>query len=99
VHVERLIERNSDCFYLSDEKLDYMNVLEHQIPTINEIPIYTRQYRFLLIHKDEINRQVNKLLEQEIVKPLKSPYNTPMWIVPKKADSKGNKRWRMVLDF
>jgi len=26
-------------------------------------------------------------------------YNTPIWIVPKKEDSKGNKRWRMVLDF
>jgi len=23
----------------------------------------------------------------------------PVWIVPKKPDSKGNKRWRMVLDF
>jgi len=22
-----------------------------------------------------------------------------VWIVPKKPDSKGNKRWRMVLDF
>jgi hypothetical protein len=42
---------------------------------------------------------VNELLEQEIIKPSKSPYNTPVWIVPKKADSKGNKRWRMVLDF
>jgi len=62
-HVERLIERNSDCFHLSNEKLDYMNVLEHRIPTINEIPIFTRQYRFPVIHKDEINRQVNELLE------------------------------------
>jgi len=98
-HVERLIEKNSDCFHLSGERLDYTNVLEHRIPTINEIPIHTRQYRFPVIHKDEINRQVNELLEQEIVKPSNSPYNTPVWIVPKKADSKGNKRWRMVLDF
>jgi len=84
---------------LSDEKLDYTNVLEHRIPTINKIPIHTRQYRFPVIHKDKINTQVNELLEQEIVKPSKSPYNTPVWIIPKKADSKGNKRWRMVLDF
>jgi len=69
---------------LSDEKLDYTNVLEHRIPTINEIPIHMRQYRFLVIHKDEINKQVNELLEQEIVKPSNSPYNTPVWTVPKK---------------
>lgn len=98
-HVEGLIEKNSDCFHLPDEKLNHTNVLEHRIPTINEIPIHTRQYRFPVIHKDEINKQVNELLEQEIIKPSKSPYNTPVWIVPKKADSKGNKRWRMVLDF
>ncbi|KAG5324184.1 POL5 protein, partial [Acromyrmex heyeri] len=33
------------------------------------------------------------------VKPSESPYNTPVWIVPKRTDSNGNKRWRMVLDF
>jgi len=66
--------------------------LEHRIPTINEIPIHTRQYRFPVIYKDEINKRVNELLEQEIVKPSNSPYNTPVWIIPKKTDSKGNKR-------
>lgn len=98
-HIDKLIEKNSDCFHLPDEKLNYTSVLKHRIPTVNEIPIHTRQYRFPVIHKDEINKQVNELLEQEIIKPSKSPYNTPVWIVPKKADSKGNKRWRMVLDF
>jgi len=39
------------------------------------------------------------LLEGSIVKPSQSPYNTLIWIVPKKEDSKGNKCWRMVLDF
>jgi hypothetical protein len=63
------------------------------------MPIQTRQYRFPVVHKDEINKQVNELLDQNIIKPSKSPYNTPVWIVPKKPDSKGNKRWRMVLDF
>jgi len=46
------------------------------------------------------------LLEGSIIKPSQSSYNTPIWIVPKKEDSKGNKRklerkilQRMVLDF
>jgi len=71
-HVERLIERNSDFFHLSAEKFDYMNLLEHRIPTIIEFPVHTQQYRSLVIHKSEINRQVNELLEQEIIKPSKS---------------------------
>ena len=28
-----------------------------------------------------------------------SPYNSPVWVVPKKPDPDGNKRWRMVIDF
>ena len=51
------------------------------------------------MHKDEIKRQVNTLLETGMIKPSKSAYNIPVCIVPKKPDSKGNKLWRMVLDF
>jgi len=62
-----------------------------QIPTTDNWPINTRQYRFPQIYKEEINKQVEELLEGSIVKPSQSPYNTPIWIVPKKEDSKGNK--------
>lgn len=34
-----------------------------------------------------------------MIRPSESPYNSPLWIVPKKADSKGNKRWRIVIDY
>ncbi|XP_036150748.1 uncharacterized protein LOC118648534 [Monomorium pharaonis] len=59
----------------------------------------TKQYRYPPIHKDEIDRQVGELLKNDVIKPSTSPYNSPLWIVPKKADSKGNKRWRLVIDF
>lgn len=97
--VEKSIKRNVDCFHLPEEPLEFTNVLQHRIPTSDNIPIHTRQYRFPPVHKEEINRQVKELLDQNIIKPSESPYNTPVWIVPKKADPKGNKRWRMVLDF
>ena len=28
-----------------------------------------------------------------------SSYNSPLWIVPKKPDAQGNRRWRMVIDY
>ena len=48
---------------------------------------------------EEITRQVDELLKNKIIKPSQSSYNTPVWIVPKKPDSKGKIKWRMVLDF
>ena len=75
--------------------------MQHQISTTDDRSINTRQYKFPQLHKEEINKQIEELLEGGIVKPSQSPYNClmPIWIVPKKEDSKRNKKWRMVLDF
>jgi len=98
-HVSELIERNHDLFQLPGERLGCTTITEHKIATSDEQPINTKQYRFPPIHKDEIDRQVNEMLKNDIIKTSMSPYNSPLWIVPKKADSKGNKRWRLVIDF
>ncbi|XP_025161592.1 uncharacterized protein LOC112590101, partial [Harpegnathos saltator] len=94
-----LIQSYQDCFYLPGEQLTSTHVLQHRIPTIDEYPINTKQYRFPQTHKQEIDKQVQELLANSIIRPSQSPYNTPIWIVPKKTDQLGNKRWRMVLDF
>ena len=45
--------------------------------------VYTKQYRYPPIHKAEINKQIDKqLLENDIIQPSKSPYNSLLWIVP-----------------
>ncbi|XP_043475954.1 uncharacterized protein LOC122507359 [Leptopilina heterotoma] len=98
-HVENLIKNNADRFQMPGEPLEATNILRHSIPTTDDCPIFSRQYRFPQIHKDEITKQVNELLKNKIIKPSQSPYNTPVWIVPKKPDSSGNLKWRMVLDF
>ena len=69
-----------------------------QSPITDNQPINTREYRFLQLHKEKINKQVKELLEGGIVKPSQSPYNMPI-NSSEKEDSKGNKKWRMVLDF
>jgi len=97
-HVSELIERNHDLFQLPGKKLGCTTIAEHKIVTSDEQPINTKQYRSPPVHKDEINRQVNDMLKNDIIKTSTSPYNSPLWIVPKKADSKGNKRG-LVIDF
>ena len=98
-HVTKLINAHESLFHLPGETLSCTNRTAHKITTTDSAPVHTRQYRFPPAHKEEIDKQINGLLENKIIKPSDSPYNSPLWIVPKKADSHGNKKWRMVIDY
>jgi len=98
-NVLSLVERHQDRFYLPEDLLGQTTITSHKIPTTDDLPINTKQYRFPPIHKVEINKQVSQLLSNDIIRASISPYNSPVWVVPKKADSHGNKRWRMVIDY
>ncbi|KAL7291072.1 hypothetical protein TKK_0015204 [Trichogramma kaykai] len=53
----------------------------------------------LISIKEEVNKQVQEMLDSDVIEKSDSPYNNPLWIVEKKPDSEGNKWWRIVLDF
>ncbi|XP_063994529.1 uncharacterized protein LOC135172231 [Diachasmimorpha longicaudata] len=97
--ITELISQHQDLFVLNGEALGATNAIFHQINTIDDVPVFKRQYRFPPIHKDEIIKQCTELEARGIIKPSDSPYSSPIWIVPKKEDSLGNKRWRMVIDY
>ena len=46
-----------------------------------------------------MQRQINKYLDEGIIRPSDSPYSSMMWVVSKKSGKNGEKRWRMVTDF
>lgn len=39
------------------------------------------------------------MLNKRIIKTSTFPYNSLLWVVPKKVNSKRNKRWQLVIDF
>lgn len=86
-------------FLLPGDELNSTEILKHKIITTDELPINTKQYRYPQVHKQEIQNQIDKLLESRVIQNSTSPYNSPVWIVPKKADSSGKPRWRMVIDY
>jgi len=98
-HVERIIQKHADLFQLPMDTLGFTTLIKHRIETTDNQPIHTKQYRYPPIHKEEINKQIETLLSNDVICPSTSPYNSPLWVVPKKPDSLGNKRWRMVVDF
>ena len=77
-HVEKLIKINADRFQIPGEPPEATNVLQHSNPTVDDSPIFLRQYRFPPVHNEEITRQVDELLQNKRIKPSQAPYNTPV---------------------
>lgn len=93
------LKQNEDLFFKEGEKLTSTHEIKHEIVTSTDRPIYSKIYRYPQIHEKEIERQIGEMLEQGIIKESNSPYNSPLWIVPKKMDNSGQKKWRIVIDY
>lgn len=92
------IEDYQDIFHLEGDKLTTNNFYTQQLNISDNNPTYIKNYRLPQSHHDEINRQVQGLLDEDIIEPSYSPYNSPLLIVPKK-DEDNKKKWRLVVDF
>jgi hypothetical protein len=88
-----------EIFYLEGDKLTFTNQIKHEIITESEKPIFSKSYRYPQIHKKEVKKQITKMLEQNIIQPSTSPWSSPVWVVPKKLDSSGEQKWRIVIDY
>lgn len=62
-------------------------------------PIQTAIYRFPPAHNDLVLKEMENLLASNIISHSKSPYNSPVWIVPKKDGENGEKNYRVVIDY
>jgi len=83
----------------------YPNYIHNNINTVATIPtdgepVYSKLYPYPKGVSDFVNAEVNQLLAHVIIRPSKSPYNNPIWVVDKKSiDDAGHKQKRLVIDF
>lgn len=89
-----------DIFYLPVDKLTATSTIKHEIPLLRDTPpLHERQYRIPQTLRTEVDRQVQKMLDEGIVRHSTSPYNAPIVVVPKKSDNSGQRKWRLAVDF
>lgn len=93
--------KNEQVFYEPNIKLSCATKVECRINTIDEIPVHQRVYPYSAAYTEEVNSQIKKLLENGIIRPSRSAWiqTGDVWIVPKKADASGEKKFRMVIDY
>lgn len=87
-----------DVFHLDGDPLTANNFYEQKIDFTDKTPVYIKNHRPIRSQRPELVKHVKDLLRDGIVEPSVSPYNNPVFLVPKTSES-NEKRTRMVLDF
>lgn len=93
------ILKNQRVLLKNSEKLTTTMAIKHKINTIDNEPVYTKSYRYPHHFKKDVEEQIKEMLENGIICNSTSPYSSPIWVVPKKADASGKRKIRVVIDY
>lgn len=97
--IKKIIASYNDVFTLETDPLPCTQLTTHEITLRNPKPINIKSYKPPECHKLEIQRQMKEMLDKGIIEPSDSAFNSPIWVVPKKTDASGKRKWRIVIDF
>lgn len=98
--IHKICAKYSDVFFLKNDSFKTSKINKQKIQLQeNATPSYSKQYRLPQSQKTEIHKQVNKMISDGIIEPSNSEWSSPLLLVPKKSDSNGNKKWRIVIDY
>lgn len=99
LEIEKICAKFSDIFHLEGDKLSTCNIYEQSIVLKpNTVPVYKKQYRLPKSQKGEIQKQIKKMLEDDIIEETMSEWSSPILLVPKKCDT-DEKKYRLVVDY
>ena len=90
-----LLSKYRDVIALPGEPLGATNMTEHHIKLKPDTrPVYIPAYRLPHSQREEVNKRVEEMLQQGVIQHSKSPWNSPLFLVPKKDGT-----YRPVIDF
>ncbi|KAH8316073.1 hypothetical protein KR074_008459, partial [Drosophila pseudoananassae] len=95
-----IILKRIKAFSTSNEALTFNTSVIATIRTTSDEPVYSKLYPYPMGAADFVNNEIKELLQNGIIRPSRSPYNSPAWVVDKKGtDDNGSKKKRLVIDF
>ncbi|KZR97184.1 Uncharacterized protein APZ42_008085, partial [Daphnia magna] len=91
--VDVLLEFSS-CFALKNSGLGMCKVAEHEIHTEMSAPVHQVPYKSAWKERSIIQKQVEEMLEKQVIERSNSPWAAPVVLVKKKDGS-----WRFCVDY
>ena len=82
--VKRLLKEYEGLFAASDSDYGRTNVVKHKIATGSAHPIKQPPRRLPDVLAKEVDKQVNEMLNNEVITPSSSPWSSPVVLVRKK---------------
>lgn len=89
----RLGQLTSRYFALFGDRIGCTNLVEHKIITDAE-PIRLRPYRYSPVVQKNIDEEIDRMLQEDIIEPSESAWSFPVLLVPKP-----NGKWRFCVDY
>lgn len=93
-HIKALIQQYTDIFQ-TPTHLPPAREQDHRIELLpNATPVSVRPYRYPHFQKAEIEKIVQEMLDNGLIRPSVSPFSSPVLLVKKKDGT-----WRMCVDY
>jgi hypothetical protein len=100
---EKLIVDYHDVISKDPFDLGWTDVISHKIHMRYQVPSHSRQFRVPFEHERTLHKYIDKLLKKGTIEVSRSPYNSAIFCVEKKAlpgaDPKAPRPLRCVLDY
>lgn len=97
--IQKICKEYNDVFFVEGDSLSMTNATMHSIPIPeNANPVNVKPYRLPESMKEIISSEVSSLLNNNIIRPSTSPWNSPLLVVPKKSID-GERKYRVVVDY
>lgn len=101
IQLKSVLDGSKEVFHEPNEKLTCSTNVECTINTTDDIPVHQKVYPYPAAYAGEVRKQIDKLLEDGIIRPSRSAWTAPVWIVPKKTmlREKRNSEWSLTIGY
>lgn len=97
--IEKLISEFPKLMYHEGDQLTNTDTITHQIKLTTDSQIHAKLYRLPPQHEKEVERQIDEMEKQGIIRKSYSRYASPIVVVAKKLDNSGIQKYRICVDY
>jgi len=92
--LEKILIGNSEIFAQTNRELGKTSIVKHKIRTGDARPVQGRKFRTPYAYREKLKQTIDEMLADKIIKPSRSEWSNPIFLVKKKDGS-----MRPVVDY